>query len=134
ISGKDRNTDMDRRILLSNIIEIINENNSSSDDSSDDDMLVQVVNMIDGKRGPLILKPRIQNYVQNVVSVLTNADFKSHFRMSRETFDWLLTIIGPQLEKKSNPNLQMIPGRLPVNLETQLLITLWTLATPDSYR
>ncbi|XP_018314654.1 uncharacterized protein [Mycetomoellerius zeteki] len=54
--------------------------------------------------------------------------------MSRGTFDWLLTIVGPKLDKKSNPDLQIIPGRLPVNLEKQLLITLWTLATPDSYR
>ncbi|XP_018405288.1 PREDICTED: uncharacterized protein LOC108781722, partial [Cyphomyrmex costatus] len=55
-------------------------------------------------------------------------------RMSRETFHWLLIIIGPQLENKSNPNNLQTPDRLPVNLETQLLMALWTLATPDSYR
>lgn len=61
------------------LIAIARENDSSSD-SSDDDILLQVLSKIDGKRGPLLLKPRVQNYIQNVVSVLSNVDFKSHFR------------------------------------------------------
>lgn len=52
--------------------------------------------------------------------------------MSRDTFNFLLNLIKPHLEKKENIYAQSRPGRNTIDLEKQLLITIWTLATPDS--
>lgn len=52
--------------------------------------------------------------------------------MSRETFNFLLESIKPELEKKNQNQNQF--GRKTINPEIQLLLTIWTLATPDSYR
>lgn len=53
--------------------------------------------------------------------------------MSRETFNFLLEIIKLELKKKDNRNHGQ-SGRNTITSEKQLLITIWTLATPDSYR
>ena len=47
--------------------------------------------------------------------------------MSREKFNSLLEIIKSKLE-------QNYYGRKTITTEKQLLITIWTLVTPDSYR
>lgn len=49
--------------------------------------------------------------------------------MSREVFTSLLTLIESKLQKKSKRY-----GRHTISPEKQLLIALWTMATPDSYR
>lgn len=51
--------------------------------------------------------------------------------MSRDTFNFLLNILKPSLEKKQNINGL---GRNTIDPEKQLLLTIWTFATPDSYR
>jgi len=53
--------------------------------------------------------------------------------MSRDTFNFLLEIIKPELVKKEN-QYNGPSGRNTITPEKQLLITIWTLATPDSYR
>lgn len=50
----------------------------------------------------------------------------AYFRLTRPTFNYLLFLISPSLESRI--------GRIPVSPEKQLLITLFTLGTPDSYR
>ncbi|KAF5278234.1 hypothetical protein FQR65_LT15723 [Abscondita terminalis] len=54
-------------------------------------------------------------------------DFKSHFRMSRGTFEYILQIISVKL-MRSYPGLGMIRP------EKQFLLCIWRMATPDSYR
>lgn len=49
-------------------------------------------------------------------------------RMFPETFEIIMQLIGPAL------SLANITGRKQISAEKQLLITLWFLATPDSYR
>ncbi|KMQ83191.1 nuclease harbi1 [Lasius niger] len=71
--------------------------------------------------------PRLENYVENIVPVYSDQKFKSHFRISRGTFEYVLTIIAPKL-KRVHAGLTMISP------EKQFLIATWRMATPDSYR
>ncbi|XP_044592619.1 putative nuclease HARBI1 isoform X1 [Cotesia glomerata] len=70
-----------------------------------------------------------KNYVENTVFRMTDETFKSHFRMRRETFEFLINLLGPDLQKQS-----VHFGRHPISVEKQLLLSIWTMATPDSYR
>lgn len=56
--------------------------------------------------------------------------------MSRDTFNVLLSIVRPNLEKKRNEDhiYGQRPGRNTIDPQKQLLIAIWILATPDSYR
>ena len=59
---------------------IVNVINSDSDSSSDDEEeILNVLNMIT-KRRPLELRPRIKNYIENVIALLSDEGFKAHFR------------------------------------------------------
>lgn len=53
--------------------------------------------------------------------------FKSHFRMKRQTFSWLVQKLAPFLEKDG-------PGHPMLNPEKSLLVTLWLLANLETYR
>ncbi|XP_077255476.1 uncharacterized protein LOC143893690 isoform X2 [Temnothorax americanus] len=54
-------------------------------------------------------------------------DFKSHFRMSKVTFQYLLEMLRPYLTRKTK-GCPMIPAA------HQLIIIIWKMATMDSYR
>ncbi|XP_024883801.1 putative nuclease HARBI1 [Temnothorax curvispinosus] len=99
---------------------------SSSDSDDDDEELQNILlnNDINERR----VTPKIKNYMENVVVRYTNIEFKSHFRMERNTFYFLLYFIGPKLDNLS------FRGREKINAEKQLLITIYVLATPNSYR
>lgn len=49
--------------------------------------------------------------------------------MSRKVFTYLLDLIKPSLIERSDRR-----GRWTIPPDVQLLIALWTMATPDSYR
>lgn len=51
------------------------------------------------------------------------------YRMFPETFEIVLQIIGPGLRA-----INALPGRKPISPEKQLLIAIWFMSTPDSYR
>ncbi|XP_011059330.1 PREDICTED: putative nuclease HARBI1 isoform X1 [Acromyrmex echinatior] len=70
---------------------------------------------------------RVKNYV-DMVKEFSDVEFKREFRISRVVFTYLLNLIKPNLEKPTGS------GRCPINPYLQLLVTLWTMATPDSYR
>lgn len=55
-------------------------------------------------------------------------EFKSHFRMTRGTMDFILNEIGPMLQNNECIGQPQIPAK------KQLMIAIWTMATPDSYR
>ncbi|KAK2711288.1 hypothetical protein QYM36_012465 [Artemia franciscana] len=55
---------------------------------------------------------------------MADCDFKTHFRLNRSTFDLLLGKINVNLENQARPT----------SPDKMLLITLWTLATPECYR
>jgi hypothetical protein len=76
---------------------------------------------------------RCENYYETVIPKQRLSTFKSHFRMSPSTFEAILQQIAicPEVRKKDQ---NMHGGRRQINIEKTLLIVLWTLATPDSYR
>ncbi|XP_071632125.1 uncharacterized protein [Temnothorax longispinosus] len=71
--------------------------------------------------------PRVPYYVETIVPTMTNQDFKSHFRMRPGTFEYLLSIIGPKLQRETG-------GTPMISSHKQCLLALWRLATPDSLR
>ncbi|XP_031354630.1 putative nuclease HARBI1 isoform X1 [Photinus pyralis] len=108
-------------LIVNNILSILD------DSSSDDDeflVLTHLMNVSDSTR-----LTRIEHYVENVVHLYSDDQFQSHFRMQRKTFDFILSLIGPKISENV-----VKPGRPSVSPETQLLLTLWILGTPDSYR
>ncbi|XP_018361569.1 PREDICTED: putative nuclease HARBI1 [Trachymyrmex cornetzi] len=111
---------MDKRTKLSICLialEILNE--SSTDSSSEDELIMRL---------PIQVRPRVKNYMETV-NEYSDIEFKSHFRLSRVVFTYLLNLIKPSLEKQGNGY-----GRCPIPPDVQLLVALWTMATPDSYR
>lgn len=53
-----------------------------------------------------------------------------YFRMFPETFEIVLTTIGPGLRAIN----AAFPGRKSIPVKKQILIAIWFMATPDSYR
>lgn len=75
--------------------------------------------------------PKIQNYYEAVIPKMDLSTFKSHFRMSPDVFEIVLGRIA------NNHNFQKDyhhGGRQKVDVEKMVLIAIWTLATPESYR
>lgn len=70
---------------------------------------------------------RITLYLENVIANYNSMEFQSHFRMTFETFEHLLSILNPILERHTS-------GPLSVPPKKQVLAVIWLLATPDSYR
>ncbi|XP_032690787.1 uncharacterized protein LOC116853723 [Odontomachus brunneus] len=104
------------------LMEIINEDESSDSDSDVD--IIQ--NLLIQPRVPTI---KIKNYVENIVSLYSEVEFKIHFRMTRTTFIFLLELLTSHLNKYSNTF-----GRQPISPEKQLLMSIWMMASPNSYR
>lgn len=74
---------------------------------------------------------RVRTFVEATVSVLTTDDFRMHFRMSRSCFERLAQRLARTDEFTVSSR---HGGRSPIPIDKALLISLWTLATPDSYR
>lgn len=71
---------------------------------------------------------RIKYFIEHTVFNSTAKEFQSHFRITRQTFEWLYVMISPHLQSsRSN-------GRQTIDAQKQILSVLWILATPDSYR
>lgn len=74
--------------------------------------------------------PRTLWYYERVVLRLSDRTFRSHFRISKTTFNNLCHLLGPRLAS----NVDGQDGRPNTPIEKQILPVLWLLATPDSYR
>ncbi|XP_011860033.1 PREDICTED: putative nuclease HARBI1 isoform X2 [Vollenhovia emeryi] len=96
---------------------------SSSESEEEEEELEHVLHIVE-KRKKL---PRLENYVENVVPAYSDLQFKSHFRISRGTFEFILNIIAPRLKRTCW-------GMSMISPEKQFLIAVWRMATPDSYR
>ena len=57
-----------------------------------------------------------------------DSQWKEHFRMSRETFDFLVDELRPALEKQATNFKQ------PIHYKRRLAAVLWWFATPAKYR
>ncbi|CAI6366004.1 unnamed protein product [Macrosiphum euphorbiae] len=45
--------------------------------------------------------PRLQNYVETILPQFNNGQFNAHFRMLSTTFEFVLTLIAPKLNRQS---------------------------------
>ncbi|XP_067206929.1 putative nuclease HARBI1 isoform X2 [Linepithema humile] len=70
---------------------------------------------------------RIKNYVEVIILQYSDNQFKSHFRMFPRTFEFILTLISKKLIREK-------PGCPTISPKKQLLIAIWKMSTPDSYR
>ncbi|XP_066585162.1 uncharacterized protein [Prorops nasuta] len=98
---------------------------SSSDDSDSD--MEEIEFIFKNVNYPKESRPRVINLMENVIYAYHDEEFKRHFRMHRSTFYFLLDILKPHLKNINND------GPV-ISAEKQLYITLYVLATPDSYR
>uniref|UniRef100_T1ID06 Transposase Helix-turn-helix domain-containing protein n=1 Tax=Rhodnius prolixus TaxID=13249 RepID=T1ID06_RHOPR len=104
---------------------LLQRNNAieSSTSSSDEEWDTILQNCISEKRK---IRPRIINY-QSVIDRYSDEEFKSHFRLSRNTFNYLHELIQEDLVRR-------VPGCPTIPSHQQLMIALWKMATTDSYR
>lgn len=74
---------------------------------------------------------RIEGYAETVVPNYNLSEFRSHFRISADTFEQLVVELGncPEL-----PTGTQHGGREPISVEKHLLITLWFLGNQESIR
>ncbi|XP_034946647.1 protein ALP1-like [Chelonus insularis] len=96
----------------------------SSSDSDDDD---EILLALDHKGSEEI--PKIHSYMANSVLRILDKTFKSHFRVEESTADYLMYLLALDLS--------LVPGsvgRCPISAYTQILMGLWMMATPDSYK
>nr|CAI5849118.1 unnamed protein product [Callosobruchus analis] len=73
--------------------------------------------------------PQTLDYIERVVPGYSSQTFKQHFRVSPDTFDYMLNLLGDDLSRTESKS-----GRKPISAKVQLMIALWFMATPDSYR
>ncbi|XP_071579325.1 putative nuclease HARBI1 [Temnothorax nylanderi] len=114
-----------REILTTAVViirEIIDSSSDSSSESDDEELKI-----ITDCRNVRRRVPRILNYVSHIIPNLTKEEFKAHFRMLPETFDYILSCIEQRLKR-------VIPGTPMIDPRTQFLLALWRVATPDSFR
>lgn len=74
--------------------------------------------------------PKITNYVEEVIPSYNYSTFKSHFRMTPGCFEQFLMIMGNvrSLRKRHHGGRPIVP------LQKMLLMVLWILGTPESFR
>ena len=73
--------------------------------------------------------PRPQNWFKKLLaSPALNFLWKEHFRVTRETFEYLCDLVRANLQKQDTR------FRVPVSVEERVGLALWRLATGNSYR
>ncbi|KAL7631682.1 UNVERIFIED_CONTAM: hypothetical protein RMT77_018006 [Armadillidium vulgare] len=82
--------------------------------------------IFDGERRRRVV-PRVQNYYEDVLPQMTISDFQSHFRFSRDQFEILLLDLGQRHVNSPQPCRRWPRPKI-------ILVSVWTLATQDSYR
>ncbi|GAB1860463.1 Nuclease harbi1 [Camponotus japonicus] len=105
---------------------------SSSEDEEDNHSTLDfglAFVMVKTTPGEIVQISKISDYVERIVPEYSKNIFREHFRIYPETFEVLLHIIGSSLMETPVKS-----GRKPIPAKKQLLIALWYLATPDSYR
>ncbi|XP_067216228.1 putative nuclease HARBI1 [Linepithema humile] len=112
---------MAENIAISSAVLMLQEIKTESDSSFDEEW-----ELLKKKIETQVLRARMKN-VEFVIELYTDDDFKSHFRLKRATFEYILDIISDDLIRKTK-GYGTIPPR------KQFLIALWKIATMDSYR
>jgi hypothetical protein len=133
-SSKKRRLQEDEE--LENIfLEIENHDEVDGDEESEIGVMAAVstaVSMGERKRGPC--KPNIDRTHQkefwtNGCRTWDNEQFKSRVRLTRESFEYIFTVIGPSIAKTPT---NLVPN--PIETHGQLGLTLYRLAHGSSYQ
>ncbi|KAL0116409.1 hypothetical protein PUN28_009796 [Cardiocondyla obscurior] len=111
---------MATKIAVISAIKMLIKSDSDTDFSLDEKFLYE-------KKKKHLLRPCINEYYETVIFRYTDNDFKSHFRLQRTTFEYISSIISPDLVRKTTGNETIPSGK-------QFMIALWKMATIDSYR
>ncbi|KAJ8966932.1 hypothetical protein NQ314_003208 [Rhamnusium bicolor] len=77
----------------------------------------------------IVERPRINNYIEDVVERYSEEEFRENFRMYRTTFNHVLALIHADIASEITDN-----GRHTLSGKAQLLIALWYFETPDCFR
>ncbi|XP_025997999.2 uncharacterized protein LOC113002665 [Solenopsis invicta] len=113
---------MNNAALITIVNEYLDSSDESDSDSDIDELLLNEIRVIRDKR------PRLQHFIE-VIALYDDQEFKSNFRLRRDTYGYILDLIRPDLEKWPERF-----GRYPISASKQLYVALWMLATPDAYR
>nr|CAI5854219.1 unnamed protein product [Callosobruchus analis] len=113
------------------------DDSEGSSTSSDDEIYLMRCNRLNfayammscGNRSFSRETPQTLDYIERVVPGYSSQTFKQHFRVSPDTFDYMLNLLGDDLSRTESKS-----GRKPISAKVQLMIALWFMATPDSYR
>ena len=109
--------DQGRKLLTSS------EEANNNDDMGEIFLLFQQT--LEKERVPRV---RITGYFEETCQMYSQEEFRRHFRMNREVV-FLISEILRNCPGIPSPETQQHGGRTPVDVEKQLLITLWYLAT-----
>ncbi|XP_011686365.1 PREDICTED: putative nuclease HARBI1, partial [Wasmannia auropunctata] len=116
-------SNIQRQIFVVTTNEIYNMIFSSSSEESEEDNIDELLQNRNIKQ----YIPRLKNYVEVIIPQYSKNQFKSHFRIFPGTFDFILSLISSKLTRKK-------PGCPTISPKKQLMIAIWKMATPDSYR
>ena len=99
-----------------------------SDDETEDLLLLVLL----GNHGFPVNRVRVVGYFEVVVPSYRLDDFRSHFRMSRDSVSFIEGLLGvcPEIPHQAHGH----GGKAPVELRKQILITVWILANPECLR
>lgn len=115
-------------LILNSVRATLDASGLFDDESEEDDMdvCVGVYSKRSSSRGD---KPvRILNYYELTIPALSDKQFEQHFRVTRAAFEYIESLIGPLIRAKENAHRKTVEER------KQILMVLWLLATPDSFR
>ncbi|KAG5893706.1 hypothetical protein JTB14_017813 [Gonioctena quinquepunctata] len=84
---------------------------TSSDSSTDDDI---------EPRGPIVPRPRIHEYIEEVVDHYSEQEFKENFRLNRSTFNQVLELIKDDIATE-----EMMIGHHTLSARAQLISELY---------
>lgn len=118
----------DRRAVISFVLSEVSEEDVIKNES-DDELEGLAALFLEHERKPAV---RIRGYVEEVVANLSDDRFKRTFRLSRDTFEWLMESLEncPELIPQNIGK----GGRAAVPLEKQLLLTLELLGNQIPFR
>ena len=114
--------------VVSLIEELLADNSVLEEASSCENDELLFFLLIDSKERKSVV--RTDNYFERIIPLYSFSDFRSHFRMSKTTVSCLnlerLLAACPDL-----PHEQRNGGRSVIDLEKQVLITMWILFNPE---
>lgn len=95
-----------------------------SDDDSEEEELIELFfgRLSDRVNYEKQVPSRVKYFIEHTVFNSNAKEFQSHFRITRQTFEWLYIMISPHLQSSRSS------GRQTIDAQKQILSVLWILA------